>query len=49
MKEHKACRDVVEAEDGKMEIDWIQRPRQLWRKEGDANERFFHISANGRK
>ena len=48
-KEHKCWHDIVKEEDQKLEMDWIQRSRQLRLHEGDANTRFFHMSANGRR
>ena len=36
-------------EDKKEEMDWRERSRQLWLKEGDANTRFFHLVAYGRR
>ena len=33
----------------KVEMDWRQRSGQLYFREGDANTRFFHLTANGRR
>ena len=49
MKERKACRDEVAKVDLHIEMDWRQRSRQLWLIAGDANTRFFHQVANGRR
>ena len=49
MKERKACRDEVAKVDLHIEMDWRQRSRQLWLTAGDANTRFFHQVANGRR
>ena len=49
MQERRKWRLVVEKEDKKEEMDWGQRSRQLWLKEGDTNTRFFHLVANGQR
>ena len=49
LKERKACRDEVAKVDLHIEMDWRQRSRQLWLTAGDANTRFFHQVANGRR
>ena len=43
------CRRLVAEEDHKQEMDCRQQSRQLWLQEGDANTRFFHLAANGRR
>ena len=48
-KECKCWNDNVEEEDRKLEMDWRERSRQLWLQQGEANSRFFHMSANGQK
>ena len=45
----KECRNVVAEADLKIEMDWRQRSRQLWLAAGDANTRFFHQVASGRR
>ena len=45
----RAARDEVTELDLRHEIDWRQRSRQLWLAAGDANTRFFHQVAKGRK
>ena len=48
-KERKAYRGEVAEMDLHIEMDWRQRSRQLWLAAGDANTRFFHQSASGRR
>ena len=45
--ERKSCQEAVA--DLKVEMDWQQLSRQLWLAAGDANTRFFHQAANGRR
>ena len=47
--ERKNCREEVAAADLRVEMDWRQRSRQLWLAAGDANTRYFHQVANGRR
>ena len=47
--ERKSSREAVAAADLRVEMDWRQRSRQLWLAAGDANTRFFHQAANGRR
>ena len=49
VQQRRKWRFVVATEDRKEEMDWRQRSRQLWLKERDANTRFFHLVANGRR
>ena len=48
-KVRKKNRDVVAKADLQLELDWRQRSRQLWLSTGDANIRFFHMAASGRR
>ena len=45
----KEFRNAVAEADLKIEMDWRQRSRQLWLAVGDANTRFFHQAASGRR
>ena len=47
--ERKVCREEVAAADLREEMDWRQRSRQMWMAAGDANTRYFHQVANGRR
>ena len=47
--ERRSHRDMVAELDLQQEMDWRQRSRQLWRAAGDANTRFFHQIASGRR
>ena len=47
--ECRSHRVVVAELDLRREIDWRQRSRQLWLAAGDANTRFFHQVAFGRR
>ena len=49
LQERRLCRDEVAELDNRLEKDWRQRSRQLWLAAGDANKRFFHQVANGRR
>ena len=49
VQDRKKWRLIVAEEDRKEEMDWRQRSRQLWLEEGDANTRFFHLVANGKR
>ena len=48
-KERKKNRDAVAKADLRIEVDWRQHSRQLWLSVGDANTRFFHMAASGRR
>ena len=48
-KERKAYRGEVAEMDLRIEMDWRQRSRQLCLAAGDANTRFFHQLASGRR
>ena len=48
VREHRGCRLVME-EDKKVDMDWRQRLRHMWVKEGNANTRFFHLTKNDRR
>ena len=47
--ERKTCREEVAEADLRIEMDWRQRSRELSMSTGDANTRFFHYMANGRR
>ena len=47
--ERKVHQSKVAEADLRIEMDWRQRSRQLWLSAGDANTRFFHQAANGRR
>lgn len=47
--QRRAHRNIITAEDMKTEMDWRLRSRQLWLQAGDANTKFFHMAANGRR
>ena len=49
LMELRSHRDVVAEFDLQQEMDWRQRSRQLWLAAGDANTRFFHQVASGRR
>ena len=49
IQERKIRRDEVAEVDLRVEMDWRQRSRQLSLEAGDANTRFFHQVANGRR
>ena len=49
LMERRSHRDMVAELDLRQEMDWRQRSRQLWLAAGDANTRFFHQIANGRR
>ena len=48
-KEWKKSRDEVAEADLRIELDWRQRSQQLLLSAGDANTRFFHMTASGRR
>ena len=47
--EPKKSREDVAEVDRMVEMDWWQRSRQLWLAARDANTKFFHHTANGRR
>ena len=47
--ERKTSRVEVAEADLRIEMDWRQRSREHWLSAGDANTRFFHQMANGRR
>ena len=49
LMERRSHRDVVAELDLRQEMDWRQRSRQLWLAARDANTRFFHQVASGRR
>ena len=48
-KEQKKNPTVVAEADLRIELVWRQHSRQLWLSTGDANTRFFHMAASGRR
>ena len=48
-RERKKNREDVVEVDLRVEMDWWQRSRQMWLAAGDANTKFFHQVANGRR
>ena len=48
-RERKACQHKVAEVDLRIEMDWRQRSRLTWLSARDANTRFFHQTANGRR
>ena len=48
-RERKVCQHKVAEVDLRIELDWRHRSRLLWLSAGDANTRFFHQIANGRR
>ena len=49
LQARRSARDEVAELDLRQEMDWRQRSRQLWLAAGDANTRYFHQVANGRR
>ena len=47
--ERRSHRDMVAELDLRQEMDLRQHSRQLWLADGDANTRFFHQIASGRR
>ena len=48
-QERRSCRDEVAEMDLRYEMDWRQRSQQIRLAAGDANTRFFHQFADGRR